>query len=66
MFIQLTAYGHGRLINLNHIVHVWPEKVFNDPGDVPAYQVVTRIQLTNAIIDVTESYDEVLQIIKGI
>ena len=66
MFIELTAYGYKRLINTDHIVQVWPEKKYGKPNEKPSSKVVTRVQLTNDIIDVAESYAEVLQIIKGI
>jgi len=60
MFIQLTAYGHSTIINTDHIVQMWPEKKYNKPDQVAGHKVVTRIQLTNSIIDVAESYDEVV------
>jgi len=60
MFIELTAYGYKRLINTDHIVQIWPEKKYNKPDQVAGYKVVTRIRLTNDIIDVAEPYDDVV------
>jgi len=60
MFIELTAYGYKRLINTDHIVQVWPEKKYGKTSEDRAYKVVTRIRLTNDIIDVAEPYDDVV------
>ena len=60
MFIELTAYRHRRIINTDHIVEVWSEKVYGKTSFDRAYKVVTRIRLTNDIIDVAEPYDDVV------